>query len=168
MLWDSHEVPPAAVAQGAVEGCVLGLLYGLVLSITAAASARLRCPASLMLATALRTVPIAMACWALGGLGGVAFAAADPHGFRSMFVPGGGVPLTDWLLKYAWVGGSIWGAYGGAGVGAIYASIRLHRQWQAHLEAERTGFPVSPLVRPIAASEFAPWDDRTFQKEPRP
>jgi hypothetical protein len=143
MRWPREDVPAFAVVQGMFEGGALGLLFGLVFAIAVAASSRLRCPVPLAAGVVWRTVLLALACWAAGGAAGVAVAAVagDWLGLVLAPVP----PDSGHMLGYGWVGGSIWGGYAAAAIGAVYGAVSLHRRWHRHWAETTPAFPVLPL-----------------------
>jgi hypothetical protein len=83
---------------------------------------------------------------ALGGACAVTWAAGWPAKFRATFafVPGDHVKM----LRFAWVGGCIDGAYAAAVLGSVYGAVAVRRRWQA---ASRPRFAVlSPTPLPPA------------------
>ncbi len=65
--------------------------------------------------------------WALGGLAAMGLASLSPEFYRGMFF---GVPEERWpMLRYAWVGGSIWGAELGGLVSVILGLVVLRANW---------------------------------------
>lgn len=138
MSWDWAAAPSRAILQGVLEGCAAGLLFAIGLLIIIAASTAMCCPAGLAvraLATALVIVAI---CWLIGGVSGVILARIRPRLWGSFFI---GVPLRVNLVRFAWVGGSIWGAYGGMLIGLIVAGVSLHLRWR-RMHAPRGAFAV--------------------------
>src|SRR5215217_5539036 len=121
MRWQREDVPAYAMVQGMFEGGALGLLFGLVFAVAAAASSRMRCPAGLASGVVWRAMLLALACWAAGGAAGVGLAALAGNWFGANFrgVP----PEPGQMLRYAWVGGSIWGAYAAAALGPLAPAL---------------------------------------------
>lgn len=140
MGWRDH-VWAWSVLQGALEGFVFGLLLSVVLTTTIAIITRASCEFGTGVRWLLRIVLAAYALWILGGICGAALAASQPRFFQSNFI---GVPAerTE-MLRYAWVGGSIWGAYVGGPLAIIVALILFRRTWRRMLERESPSRPVS-------------------------
>jgi hypothetical protein len=143
MSWDWQAAPWRAVAQGAIEGAALGLFFGAGLAIVIAASTRMRCPLWLALRALALGMSIALMAWIVGGIAGTVLARVDPRLWGFVFV---GVPPRVDLPRFAWVGGSIWGAYGGTAAGLVAAAVYLHVRWRrtaapafAVLLADRSG-----------------------------
>ena len=83
---------------------------------------------------------IALAAWALGGVLAMGLATLSPDFYRSTFI---GMPSeVDGMLKYAWVGGSIWGVLFGAVLSVVIASVvaaaNLRRQNRSTTMASTT------------------------------
>ena len=70
---------------------------------------------------------IALAAWCMGGVLAMGLATLSPEFYRNAFR---GVP-TDFgeMLRYAWVGGSIWGVMFGAVLSLMIASITVMVDW---------------------------------------
>jgi hypothetical protein len=133
MGWQDH-VWALSVVQGVLEGFVFGILLSAVSTTTIGIVTRAGCDLGTGLRW-LRGVLLAVyALWVLGGITGVTLAAAQPQFFHSSFI---GVPSgrAD-MLRYAWVGGSIWGAYGGGLLAVIVGLILFRRSWRRMLELE--------------------------------
>jgi hypothetical protein len=138
MGWDGTHSILLAVAQGIFAGAALGLFFGFFLAITSAASTRLRCPPRLALRMLGAAMTVVLASWVTGGIIGVMWAMMVPQMWGFFFV---GVPPRVNLPRFAWVGGTICGAYGGTVLALIVWSIELHRRWRA-MNTPIGGFPV--------------------------
>jgi hypothetical protein len=67
-------------------------------------------------------------CWAFGGLCGMGLATLSPEFYRRTFI---GVPADpEERLRYAWVGGSIWGAEFGGLVSVILGLVLFRSGWR--------------------------------------
>jgi hypothetical protein len=139
MSWDGQTAGIHAIAQGALEGFAAGLLLGFFFAIVIVASTHLRCPLSLALRTFALAPAITSVAWFLGGGFGVMLALLWPKLWGFFFI---GVPPRVDLPRFAWVGGSIWGAYAGAVIGLIIASIILHLRWRRMHDRRPHAFPV--------------------------
>jgi hypothetical protein len=122
------DVGAAAIGQGIFEG----LLYGAVLSVLFTAAVgwitRAACPYALAAKYQLGIFLGALACWVIGGLCAVGLALLSPEFYRSAFI---GVPLErEAMLRYAWVGGSIWGVELGGVASALLAVVLLRARWR--------------------------------------
>jgi hypothetical protein len=140
MSWDGQTAAVRAIVQGLFEGWAAGLLLGFFFCVVIAASTRLRCPPPLALRTLAIAPATAAAGWVIGGAIGVTLALLWPQLWGFFFV---GVPPRVNLPRFAWVGGSIWGAYAGAVIGLVIASVTLHRRWQ-RTHGRTQGFGVLP------------------------
>ena len=140
MSWDWIAAPTRAIAQGMLEGFAVGLLFGFVLAIAVAASTRVQCPPRLALKALALALAIVVICWLIGGMVGTILARVRPSLWGFVFI---GVPRRVNLPRFAWVGGSILGAYAGAAVALVAASVFLHIQWK-RLAHPPGGFLVMP------------------------
>ena len=138
MSWDWSTAPIRAIPQGMLEGFAAGLLVGFVLAIAVAASTRVQCPPTLALKALALALAIVMICWVSGGVIGMVLARVRPSLWGFVFI---GVPPRVNLPRFAWVGGSIWGAYAGASLGLIAASIFVHMRWK-RIAHQPSGFLV--------------------------
>jgi hypothetical protein len=150
MGWQSH-VWVRAVGQGMLEGGVLGGLFGIVVAIAFAASTGLRGPLRLATGALAVAVGAVLVCWIAFGVLGVLIAATDRVFVRSIFI---GVPADDTgMRRYAWVGGTIWGGYAGALVGAVAACVWQHVKWRRLRQRLRgAAFEVLATARPVAVA----------------
>jgi hypothetical protein len=142
--WWRPDVRLATVLQGALEGSVTGLVFGLFTATVVASVTRLRCPPRAIIGVPLVALMIAFACWVLGGLVSAAFAANSPQGFLHL------VPIAPRdrhnLVPFAWVGGSIWGAYTGSVLAMAYAVVAVQRRWRTIKGARQAFDVVQPVV----------------------
>ena len=138
MSWDWQFAPIAAVMQGAFEGAVVGLVFGVFISVVLAASTKMRCPLPLAMEGVKLAIGVVAGSWVIGGITGTVLARLVPNLWGFVFV---GVPPRVNLARFAWVGGSIWGAYFGAAVAFVAAPIYLHITWRRTTRRVR-GFPM--------------------------
>ena len=160
MDWhDVGDVWRASVAQGAFEGILCGLAAAVCFAVVVGLVSRGCSPYGLAARYLLTVAGLASGAWILGGLIAVGLATLSPEFYRHTFI---GVPTT-WgpLLRYAWVGGSIWGVQFGGLAALIVACVafgtrwrRLHRAvtWRPDLSSEaqcaRCGYIVKGLTEP--------------------
>jgi len=126
-----HEVADvwrAGIAQGAYEGLLFGVFFSLVFTTATGIITGAACPYGLAVKYLLGILAGAYVCWALGGLAGLALASLSPEFYRRTLF---GVPeLRGPMLRYAWVGGSIWGAELGGLVSVILGVVVLRANWR--------------------------------------
>src|SRR3954447_3211362 len=102
-----EDVWRASIAQGAFEGLLFGIFFSLLFTTVTGIITGAACPYGFAARHLLGILGGALGCWALGGLLAVALAALSPGFYRRAFF---GVPEEAGpMLRYAWVGGSIWG-----------------------------------------------------------
>ena len=128
-----QDVPRAAVAQGIFEGAALGVVpagvFTTVIAIVSRGVKPLRSALPYLMAIAL----VAFVGWVLGGLAAMALASFSAEFYRHAFI---GVPEERGaMLRYAWVGGSIWGIE----IGGVLATIAVSVIYR---NAERRAIPL--------------------------
>ncbi len=128
------------ILQGVLEGGVLGSIFGIIFSITIAASTRLRCPLVFAAKYLVKAVLVVLVCWIIGGVIGVTLSHSNRSLWGSVFIA---VPPTLSLPRFAWVGGTINGAYLGVPIALLWLSILFHWRWRKSAPyAMPRGFPV--------------------------
>jgi hypothetical protein len=138
MGWED-KVELRAIGQGSLEGGALGLAFGIITSVSFAASTRLRGTLGIALRTLGLAVIVALICWLLGGIIALMISGTWPGWYVRTF------PVARWtrsLARVAWVGGSIWGGYGGSLLGALVCCIYQHLRWRKTCQLEGTRFEV--------------------------
>lgn len=130
MRWkDVSDVPRAAIAQGVFEGLVCGLIFGTIFVVAVSIISRLRLRSGPSLSYLGLLFGSAFLAWCLGGLLAMVLAWISPEFFRHAFQ---GVPEDfSSLLKYAWVGGSIWGVQFGGFALLIVWIVVFGLRWKA-------------------------------------
>lgn len=129
MRWhDVQDVWRASIAQGLFEGLVYGVVFSVVFTLVVGVVSGARCRFGLALSYLAVIFASIYACWAVGGLIAMGLATLSPDFYRHAFI---GVPDEfPAMLRYAWVGGSIWGAMLGGAFGAVIGSILFAAQWR--------------------------------------
>jgi hypothetical protein len=139
-----------SIQQGVLEGTAVGLLSSAILTTTIGIITRATCTLGMGLGWLAWIILCDAGLWLAGGIAGVLLASSFPHFFRDVFI---GVP-SDFhqMLRYAWVGGSIWGAELGGLLTIVVGLILFWRSWQRML---RRQIPVLKCSHPGMAN-FAP------------
>ena len=118
----------ASIAQGIFEGVVFGVAFAAVFTLTIGIVTRATCPYRTVLRWLLMIVAATYACWAAGGLIAMGLAALSPEFYREAFI---GVPQElGPMLRYAWVGGSIWGAQFGGLLSLVIGLVLFRAKWR--------------------------------------
>jgi hypothetical protein len=118
----------AAVAQGIFEGLIYGVIFSIVFILVVGRVSRARATLAFAWRHILLAGVIALGAWCLGGVIAMGLATLSPDFYRSTFI---GVPAEfREMLKYAWVGGSIWGVLFGAVLAVIVASVTAAGDWR--------------------------------------
>ncbi len=121
----------AGIDEGVLEGSVAGVLEAIAVGVTVGLVTRGSCPYRKGLKLLAGIVALAYFFWVIGGICGGVLADMYPQFFQSSFL---GVPSDrEQMLRYAWVGGSIWGAYPGGPIAAIIVLVRFGFGWRRML-----------------------------------
>ena len=123
-----EDIRRAAIAQGIFEGLIYGVLFSIVFTLVVGLVSRARATFSFALRHLIAAIAIALGAWCLGGVIAMALATLSPEFYRSTFI---GVPSEfREMIKYAWVGGSIWGVLFGAALSVIITSVTAAADWR--------------------------------------
>jgi hypothetical protein len=118
MQWEDVEsIWWAAVGQGAFEGAVRGLAYGLLFVVLICFACGRQAEFRVLIRYALAALCMALMFWVLGGAIAIAIAYVLPDWCSPRFFG----PFVEWSLRarYAWVRGSIWGITYGGGLAVV-------------------------------------------------
>lgn len=129
MRWqDVENIWRATIAQGIFEGLVYGIMFSVVFTSVVGLVTRARCTFSFAFRHLLAIIGAIYCCWVAGGLIAMGLATLSPEFYRNAFigVPSGFAPM----LRYAWVGGSIWGAMFGGLLAVVIGSILFAVRWR--------------------------------------
>ncbi len=140
MGWhDIEDVWRASIAQGIFEGIMFGLAFSVIFVTFIGIVTKARCPYRLAAPYVGGITAAALVCWACGGLIGMGLATLSPEFYQHAFRA---VP-DDFgeMLRYAWVGGSIWGVEFGGFAAVIVGAVLLRAKWRqlADADDEREG-----------------------------
>jgi len=142
MGWeDVQDVWRASIAEGILEGILLGLTFGLIFSAVVGIVSKARSPFGLAAIYLLLISVATLVCWALGGAIALGLGTLSPEFYRHTFY---GVPDDfEQLLRFAWVGGSIWGLQAGGLASVIVGSVLYLAKWR-QLQEEITSHRAMP------------------------
>src|SRR5262245_52669924 len=116
-----EDVWRASIAQGVYEGLMFGVFFSLVFTVTTGLITGASCSFGFAFRHLLGVLAGAYVCWALGGLAALGLVTLSPEFYQRTFI---GVPDAPGpRLRYAWVGGSIWGAELGGLVAVIVGLV---------------------------------------------
>ena len=123
MRWEHVEnIPRAAIAQGIFEGLICGLVFGTIFVVATSLISKLRAPISYSLSYLGLFFASALIAWLVGGCLAMLLAFLSPDFYKHAFI---GVPDdAPSMIRYAWVGGSIWGVqFGGFALLIIWIAV---------------------------------------------
>jgi len=124
----------ASILQGVFEGSIVGLLFSAILTTSIGIVTRGTCECGHGLRWLGYMVLAIFGTWTIGGMCGVALAALSPSFFQNTFI---GVPSDHTqMLRFAWVGGSIWGAEFGGFAIVVVGLVLFRLSWRRMLKRE--------------------------------
>lgn len=119
----------AGIAQGVFEGLIYGVVFAVVFTLVVGVATRCRCYFYEVWPTLRNAFLAVIVCWMIGGVLAMGLATLSPEFYRNSFrhVP------EDFsaMLRYAWVGGSIWGGMIGGLLSLVISSIAFANFWRA-------------------------------------
>ena len=117
----------ASIAQGIFEGVIFGTLLSLLFVTIVGLITKVKCSYKLGVKYLTGIIALSIIFWILGGIMGLLLSLLSPEFFQSRFH---NVPKeTIALMKYAWVGGSIWGIELGGFISVILGSLIFKSKW---------------------------------------
>jgi tetrahydromethanopterin S-methyltransferase subunit F len=122
------DIKRAIVAQGIFEGLICGVVLATLFLAVIAFVSKARCDYLLGLRFIAGLIGTAFLLWVVGGVLAILLVSLSPEFYRSHFI---GVPesMPD-RIRYAWVGGSIWGVqFGGAAATFIFMAL-FRARWR--------------------------------------
>ena len=129
MRWhDVEHIWQASIAQGIFEGLIYGIICSIAFTLVVGLVSRARCSFTFALRHLLAILVAIYCSWAAGGLIAMGLATLSPEFYRHTFI---GVPESFGpMLRYAWVGGSIWGAMFGGLLAVMIGSVLFAVRWR--------------------------------------
>ena len=118
----------AAVAQGIFEGLIYGVIFSVFFTLVIGLVSKARATFAFALKYLAFAGLVALSGWCLGGVIAMGLATLSPDFYRSTFI--GVPPEFAEMLKYAWVGGSIWGVLFGAALSVVITSVTAAADWR--------------------------------------
>ena len=135
LRWQGVEdVWRASIAQGIFEGLLFGVFFSLLYTVAVGLITWASCSFGFAAKHLLGVLGGVYLCWAFGGVAAMGLATLSPEFYRRTFigVPGEFGPM----LRYAWVGGSIWGAELGGLAAVVVGLVVLRANWRRKVTGE--------------------------------
>jgi len=125
--WNFQDIWSASVAQGIFEGLIYGVIFSIVFTTGFGIITKGTATYSFAFRILIKITAIVILCWIIGGLIATFLVRISPDFYRSHF------PLTPTdqseMIKFAWVGGSIWGGMIGAFLSTFMSIILMKNGW---------------------------------------
>lgn len=126
---DVANIQRAIIAQGVFEGLICGLILSTLLTGVIAVVSNVQCSYLLGMRYIVSLLVATLICWAVGGTLAVGLVTLSPEFYHAHFI---GVPQdASEQLRYAWVGGSIWGIqFGGTAATLLFMTL-FRAKWRS-------------------------------------
>lgn len=128
MKWDFEAIWYAAVAQGIFEGLIYGIIFACFYTTAFALITKAQATYTFAFKQLLFIVLFIFSTWIIGGLIAIFISCLSPDFYKAQF-PMTPVGSSEEMIKFAWVGGSIWGAMFGGLLAMVLGIIRLKNSW---------------------------------------
>jgi len=121
MGWRFEDIWSASIAQGIFEGTLYGIVFSIVFTTGFSLISKGRASFSFALRVLIQVFLFVLICWIIGGAIATFIAFFSPDLYRASIhiAP----EEKNSLLRFAWVGGSIWGGIVGALIGCILSLV---------------------------------------------
>jgi prolipoprotein diacylglyceryltransferase len=135
MYWDFQDIWTASVAQGILEGLLYGVIFAIIFTTGFGVVTKGQAPYSFAFRQLLKIIVIVFTCWTIGGLLAMFLVTLSPEFYKAHF-PYTPSDKTE-MLKFAWVGGSIWGVTLGGLLTAILGVVVTKNSWTKELTSRQ-------------------------------
>lgn len=123
MGWDFKGIWFASVSQGIFEGLLYGVIFSIIFTTGFGIITKGKANYIFALKQIFKIILFVFGCWIIGGILAVLLASISPEFYKSHYY---NVPEEKIeMLKYAWVGGSIWGGMIGGFLSAILGVVLI-------------------------------------------
>jgi prolipoprotein diacylglyceryltransferase len=127
MFWDFQDIWAASVAQGILEGLLYGVIFSVIFTTGFNLITKGQASYGFAFRQLIKIIAVVFACWTIGGLLAMFLATLSPDLYKNIF-PYTPRDKTE-MLKFAWVGGSIWGGMIGGLLSAILGIVVIKNNW---------------------------------------
>ncbi len=122
------DIKRAIIAQGIFEGLICGLVLGTFFLAVVAFISKARCGYLLGFRYIAGVIATAFLLWVVGGVLAIVLVSLSPEFYQSHFI---GIPESaPDRIRYAWVGGSIWGVYFGGAAATFIFVVLFQSRWR--------------------------------------
>jgi hypothetical protein len=131
MGWEFNGILKAAILQGIFEGIIYGLIFSFIFTIGFASITKMKADWQFVKKQLKNIVFVIYGCWIIGGIMAITLAFLFPEDYDRIIysVPKEILPR----IRYAWVGGSIWGGMIGGIISVIWGLINTNKEWKKRL-----------------------------------
>ena len=131
MNWEFNNIWTAVIAQGIFEGLLYGVIFSLIFTISFGFVTRGQGTFMFAFKQIIKLICIVFICWSIGGIIALFLVTLSPEFYKVHF------PKTpsdkSEMIRFAWVGGSIWGGMIGGLLSTIIGTIMIKNNWRESL-----------------------------------
>lgn len=132
MGWDFFNIIRAIIAQGIFEGLIYGVIFSIIFTTGFCLITKNKATYNFAFRQLIKITLFVLSCWTIGGILAVLLSLLSPEFYKSHFYA---VPTEKIeMVKYAWVGGSIYGGMIGGFFGAIFGVVLIKDNWKYKAE----------------------------------
>jgi prolipoprotein diacylglyceryltransferase len=135
MYWDFKDIWSASIAQGILEGLLYGVIFSVIFTTGFGLVTKGQATYGFAFSQLIKLIVIIFLCWAIGGLLALFLATLSPNFYKAHF------PYTPTdkkeMLKFAWVGGSIWGGMIGGFLSALLGVVVTKNSWSKKISTKQ-------------------------------
>ena len=130
MGWNFEGIWIAAIFQGLFEGLIYGFIFSAIFTIGFASTTKMKADRSFAKNQLKKILPIIYLCWIIGGIVAVFLVVTFPEEYDRFIYA---VPTELFArIRYAWVGGSIWGGMFGGIIAIIWGLVNTRKEWKVY------------------------------------
>ena len=136
MRWgDVEHTWRTILAQGIFEGLIYGIIFSVIFTLVIGVVTKGRCTYLVALKYMTAIISGVYFCWIVGGVVGLGLAWLSPEFYQRTFYR---VPVQySEMFRYAWVGGSIWGALAGSVLACVIGLVLFAVRWRENMKSVR-------------------------------
>ncbi len=133
MGWNFPGIWKAAILQGIFEGFIYGFIFSIIYTIGFAIITKRKADWNFVKRQLTKMVKLIYLCWIIGGVIAIFLSVVFSDDYQRLIR---GVPIESiQRIRYAWVGGSIWGALIGGIISLIWGLFNTYRDWKTEFNS---------------------------------
>jgi len=132
MNWNFQNIWLASISQGILEGLIYGFIFSILFTPTLIVVTNGQSTFNFAFKLLLKILSIVLSCWFIGGMIAIFLSILSPELYTKL------IPIApkdnQELIKFAWVGGSIWGGMIGGLFSIFWGFLILKHSWNRQIQ----------------------------------